>query len=228
MKNKSMNTFQKLVVDNYIKNYRKKYPHSFFDIFRAKDGELFVISSSHYMPNTDVNGVLRNPRQNIRVKASKIDCLNFNLREVGRVIGKMYSDFDCAYLNLITLDDQSDARIGLGTKMLQMFEQTTKNFGIHNISGYFCPCKITIADNKQVRSFYVKNNYSFTEYPFFSSSDEMLFKTYDENFNEMPVVDNLKENDNEKYKTLIQPIIEQKKQTFDQMVMDTFECVDVL
>lgn len=224
MKNKSMNTFQKLVVDNYIKNYRKRYPNSVFDTFRAKNGELFIISSSHYMPDVDVNGVLRNPRQNVRIKASKIDCLNFNLREIGRVNGKMYSDLDCAYLNLIALDSQKDAHIGLGSKMLNMFEQTTKNFGIHNISGYFCPCNITIADDEQVRSFYEKNNYSFAEYPFFNGSDEMLFKSYDENFSEMPVIKNLKEKDEERYILLTQPITEQRRRTFDQFISDTFEC----
>ena len=124
------------------------------------------------------------------------------------VVGKLECEFfkknAVAYLGLIELYGAKYSNLGLGTKMLQVFEAETLDKSIRQISGIFSPFKPEIASQNAVASFYFKNGYGLC-CDYRDSKKDILYKNFDANNNPIPPMRNYE--DTEKYKLTMLPYL---------------------
>ena len=92
----------------------------------------------------------------------------------GSVVGVGYPALNMAELQVIRVESAKYGRIGIGSNMLKMFENSVLNKGIHHIAGIFAPFDYSVAGDKEVRDFYYNNGYGIVS----NNKCNLLYKNF--------------------------------------------------
>lgn len=95
----------------------------------------------------------------------------------GKVVGVGYPPLNTAELQVIRVESAKFGRLGIGSNMLKMFENSVLNKGIHHIAGIFAPFDHSVAGYKDVKDFYYHNGYGIVSH----NGCNLIYKNFNNN-----------------------------------------------